>query len=540
MPSRRTFLRAAAAGAIGWPLTHAAQTVSAPETLPNGIVLGTPWPPRYTSPLQALSPPYLASPPAVIPIDVGRQLFVDDFLIEQSALQRTFHKPVFHPSSPVLRPEREWEVKDEYAMRRRMDPNPSAMVFSDGVFFDPADGLFKMWYMGGYQASTCLATSGDGITWSRPAFDVMPGTNIVSIANRDSSTVWLDLDEADRRQRFKMSLYNNGSLQLFVSSDGVHWHDAGRTGPTGDRSTFFYNPFRRRWVFSIRGNLYQGVHNGRYRLYRESERFADLNGWGGNPPVPWIRADARDSFLKAVTAEAEIYNLDCAGYESLMIGLFSVFRGEPANREKINEVEIGFSRDGFHWTRPDRSPFFPVSNRGGDWNYANVQSAGGCCLIVGDQLYCYMSGRQGRPGKAEPGVCSTGLATLRRDGFASVGDPAPGASLTTRLLRFRGAHLFVNAQAAGEIRVEVLGRDGRVVDGYSAADCLPVRGDSTKHAVRWQAHPTLGRLDREVIHLRFVLARAQLFSFWISDSAAGRSRGFVAAGGPGFDSGVDA
>ncbi len=35
--------------------------------------------------------PYLQSPPSVIPIDVGRQLFVDDFLIEKTDLERTFH-----------------------------------------------------------------------------------------------------------------------------------------------------------------------------------------------------------------------------------------------------------------------------------------------------------------------------------------------------------------------------------------------------------------------------------------------------------------
>jgi hypothetical protein len=487
-----------------------------------------------------LSPPYLASPPAVIPIDVGRQLFVDDFLIDETNLQRTFHQPTYHPASPVLRPEREWEVKDELAMRTRANPNPSAMVFSDGVFFDPADGLFKMWYMGGYQFSTCLATSRDGIAWSRPSFDVVPGTNIVSVANRDSSTVWLDHAEPDRQRRFKMSLYNLGSLQLFVSSDGVHWREAGRTGPTGDRSTFFYNPFRRKWVFSIRGNLYAGVQNGRYRLYWEAAQFGDARTWNGQPPVAWVRADARDRFLEAITNEAEIYNLDCVAYESLLIGLFSVFRGEPADREKINEVEVGFSRDGFHWTRPDRTPFFPVSNRGGDWNYANVQSAGGGCIIAGDYLYFYASGRQGRPKKAEPGVCSTGLAVLRRDGFASLTDAASsGGRVTTRPLRFRGTHLFVNADAAGEIRVEVLDRDGRVVDGYSAADCVPVRGDGTKHAVSWKGRPTLGTLNRDVIRLRFVLSRARLYAFWIAESAAGRSRGYVAAGGPGFTSNAD-
>ena len=38
----------------------------------------------------------------------------------------------------------------------RQPGNPTAMVFSDGVFFDPKDRMFKMWYMGGYGRFTCL------------------------------------------------------------------------------------------------------------------------------------------------------------------------------------------------------------------------------------------------------------------------------------------------------------------------------------------------------------------------------------------------
>ena len=82
---------------------------------------------------------------------------------------------------------------------------------------------------------------------------------------------------------------------------------------------------------------------------------------------------------------------------------------------------IGFSRDGFHWDRTNRTPFLPVSEHHGDWNWCNVQSCGGCCLIVGDELYFYCSGRTANPrhgGKS--GVSTTALATMRRDGFASM------------------------------------------------------------------------------------------------------------------------
>ena len=70
----------------------------------NGISLPSDWPPRWsTLSRQPVTPPYLQSPPGVIPIDLGRQLFVDDFLIERTTLRRTFHAATYHPATPVLR-----------------------------------------------------------------------------------------------------------------------------------------------------------------------------------------------------------------------------------------------------------------------------------------------------------------------------------------------------------------------------------------------------------------------------------------------------
>src|ERR1700752_3631039 len=58
--------------------------VHAGETLYNGIELPSEWPPRLADFPTSVDgdpvvPPYLVSPPKVIPIDPGRQLFVDDF-----------------------------------------------------------------------------------------------------------------------------------------------------------------------------------------------------------------------------------------------------------------------------------------------------------------------------------------------------------------------------------------------------------------------------------------------------------------------------
>ena len=60
------------------------------ERLYNNIVLPDIWPPRNqeTTLDKPLAVPYLQNKPDVIDISVGRQLFVDDFLIAQTDLQR--------------------------------------------------------------------------------------------------------------------------------------------------------------------------------------------------------------------------------------------------------------------------------------------------------------------------------------------------------------------------------------------------------------------------------------------------------------------
>src|SRR4051794_40674577 len=110
------------------------------EVLYNGIRLPKPWPPLLKLKPQAVppAPPYLEDPPDVIPIDVGRQLFVDDFLIESTTLRRQFHQAERHEGNPILTPETPIELN-----RGNL---PVAAMISDGFAYDPRDRLFKLWY----------------------------------------------------------------------------------------------------------------------------------------------------------------------------------------------------------------------------------------------------------------------------------------------------------------------------------------------------------------------------------------------------------
>ena len=508
------------------------------ETLYNGIVLPAPWPPEgreaTTDPMPV---PYLEHPPAVIPIDVGRQLFVDDFLIEETTLQRSYHAAEYYPDNPVLKPDQPWE-RDTVSHDH---PAPTAMVFSDGVWYDPADRLFKMWYMGGYCKTTCYATSEDGTHWKKPLLDVVPGTNIVHDFKRDSGTVWMDIEEQDPAKRYKMFLYLHPSderaLSVYFSSDGIHWKErVAVSGPLGDRSTVFYNPFRKVWVYGIRDGA-PGV--GRLRRYWEAPDVLEAAKWKAGQAPFWVGADRLDPPREDLKTPCQLYNLDAVAYESLLLGLFSIWRGQPQDRAKPNEVCVGFSRDGFHWHRPVRSAFIPVSERYGDWNWGNVQSAGGCCLVVGDKLYFYVSGRKGAAGSPSSGECTTGLATLRRDGFASMGAGKDGGSLTTRPLRFTGRRLFVNADIAGELRVEVLDEQGKPVPPFTRATCVPLQGDRVFQPVRWEASDDLSGVSGKTLRFRFYLRDGRLYAFWVSPDASGASHGYVAAGGPGFTAPTD-
>lgn len=570
------------------------------ELLYNGIRLPEQWPPRAVDRSGPSSAPYLSDPPEVIPIDVGRQLFVDDFLIEESDLERTYHQPTIDARGPVFKPETKLELEgvipscdpvmymrdlglflsaDDAAMDR-VPQRSVAAPNSGGVWFDPQDQLFKMWYMAGWFSAIAYATSADGITWERPPLEFVPGTNVLfeEMGHTDSSLVWLDHDAADAEERFKLSIYRKGArrrMEFCTSPDGIHWrirscvyykYDPPGTVPQlqyssldgvnwsaedvvsrlDDRTTFFYNPFRQKWVYSIRSGNIAGV---RTRHYREHDDFVEGAKWTDDNAVYWTAADELDLPEPGIDQAAQLYNVDAVAYESVMIGLFAIFRGPDnttafeRNVPKLNDLSIAFSRDGFHWDRPDRRHFIAGSRQPGEWNRAFIQSAGGGCLVVGDELRFYFSVFSGvcPDGRADLYAGgSTGLAVLRRDGFASMDACAGAGTLTTRPVTFGGKYLFVNADTSGgRLEVELLDREGRVIEPFTRKGCVPVAADVTRQQVTWASVQDLSAVVGQPVRFRFHLNAGRLYAFWVSPDPSGASHGYVAAGGPGFTGATD-
>ncbi len=517
------------------------------ERLYNGIVLPEEWPPQEIDPKDdaPMRVPYLEHPPAVIPIDVGRQLLVDDFLVQTTTLARTFHMPVKYGRNPVLKP--------ETALERPGTNNAVAAPKSGGLWWDPHEKVFKLWYEAGWIHTIAYATSRDGLAWDRPVLDVRPGSNQVLPADLkpDSWTVVPDWDAKDPSRRYVMRMQPPGKTQpglCMTSADGIHWTNRFWTGDAGDRSTLFFNPFRGTWVHSIRSGF-----RGRSRHYWECGEFPGDPTWQAGEPAVWAAADRDDPPDPAIGDKAQLYNLDAVAYESLMLGMFEIHRG-PANDvcmklglPKITELSFAYSRDGFHWHRPDRRAHIPAERRD-VWDRGYVQSLGNVCTIVGDKLFIYYSGFRGDTNRVsgdwmQNGMYhegATGVAFLRRDGFASLDAGAQPGVLLTRPVTFSGRRLFVNLAAPqGTLRVEAQDADGKPIAPFTLANCEPLAGDATLAPVTWKGGPDLSALAGRPVRFLFELTSGSLYAFWVSRDETGRSDGYVAGGGPGYTGPTD-
>lgn len=524
------------------------------ERLYNGIVLPESWPPREirNDTLDAIRVPYLDNPPEVIDIDLGRQLFVDDFLLEENWLEKRFHQAKFSPDSPVLSPETPMEMNGGVA--------PVAAPFTDGCWYDPQDGVYRLYYHAGWFDGTALAVSADGRHFARKSLDNQVGTNRIFVPKpgwqRDGSCVWLDQETDDPRQRYKMFHYfrtpQGDVAQVAVSADGMHWGEPKTTGLCGDNTSFFYNPFRKKWVFSIRTGLPTKWYS-RGRSYYECDDFMEGASWTQEQLAFWQRCDEIDLMacepgtIYSRNLPPQLYHVNAVAYESVMLGLFGIVKGldqahnavcEHNGAPKHIDLHAAFSRDGFHFSRDFRAPFIRCTDGEGDWNRGYLHACGGLCLVSPDELAFPVAGFSGASpaqGANLYGGASTGLALLRRDGFASLHANGTLQFALTRKLRFtQGAHLFINADALGGfVRAQVEDESGRPLAGFTFGDCVPVITDGTCLPLRFRGGD-LSDLRGRVIRIRFELIAADLYAFWVSADRSGKSGGYVAAGGPAY------
>lgn len=451
-----------------------------------------------------------------IALTTEAQLFVDGHLIAKSSgVAHKLHHPERHPANPLL---------------TRAEGERIILAYGS-VFRDPGAGRYRMWYTN--STGIAYAESEDGIRFTRPPVGLTidgKRTNTLTRGHRgrsDTLTILENPDRSDPRKKYLAYAFEyrypdkdgvreqrREGLYLSTSPNGIHWTERpdpvmysewrnaadqmpGSTAHLGDVHHISWDPKLGKFIGHIKITVGGGV---RTRGMAES---ADGIHW--SDPRQIMYADAGDR------RGDQIYSMIAFPYESVWLAFVGLFHKETDDRL---DIQLAVSRDGRHWTRPYREPFFPNGPEGSfDWGVLHMIA--NPPLLVDGKLRLYYGGIGSAHGVRIPEVkkMGIGLATLRPDGFVSLDAGAAPGEVTTRPLRLAGDRLWLNAAVApgGEIRVALLKQDYSV----AAEDSLPVAGDSMRHEVRFNPAGALAaaRQAHPYLRLRFRLKNASLYSF---------------------------
>jgi hypothetical protein len=440
------------------------------------------------------------------------QLFVDDYLIAESAnLVRTYHAFEKYPGNPVA-------------------AIAGWMPGGRGTILPKEDGT------GWIRFATGRATvsSSDLIHW---------GDRTSAKPEAEGSGVSVMHTPWDKGREYKMVTYQHDrgspftAFHGFYSPDGITSWTPVETNPLmrakADTLQFGWDPLKKRYFGTMK--IWTDVRGAMRRCvgYTTSSKFN--TGWSDAQMI-LIPDTVDDHCATEPTQRTDFYSFSTFAYQTMYLGLVEVFRvtdghfAEGLRRDPADghiRIELLTSRDGTTWERvANRVPILPEGPLG-SWDGGMIKIPSHP-VVDGEQIklvysagfYSHGYGRGGYPthGSADDKQSGLGLATLRKDGWASLDAGRYEGTVTTKVLRGAEGPLAVNfltargkAYGTGWLKVEVLDEHGKPISGYSLADCNVLRGDHLNQVVTWKTREALptGR----PIRLRFVMTDARLYSF---------------------------
>ncbi|MBS0632000.1 MAG: hypothetical protein JSS11_08815 [Verrucomicrobia bacterium] len=466
-----------------------------------------------------------------------RQLFLDDFILgDLNGVTRVIHQPKKYEGNPIIRAD--------------LPTDGQAIQIRDAPSWDDREQVWKLWYMrfgddGNGAGGSGFARSKDGLHWEKPDLGLVEvhgskHNNIVTVQGDPKAfTQHILIDPAAPPARRYKCLIGERGRQPAVSADGFTFSKLDVPMiPSQDESHCNWDPVRREYLLTVK-------HTGPFGRSVYLSLSSDFEHW--TEPELIYHADALDQqlgedYIRAVETNprlwrptvnhtdeynVEIYNMPVFRYEGVYIGFPNYFESSGriplprGNQDGVNSPKLAVSRDLHAWTHVgDRAHFLPISEMA-----PGVMDTGQIFLSShpirrGDELWLYYSGIDVRHRPNVPRVIDEYhggifLAKLRLDGFVSFHGGADGGFLDTRPVRLQGGGLFVNATAAGELRAEITGPDGRTpLPGWEAAHCVAITGDHMRAELKWE-RKSLAELAGRRVRIRFRLRDADLYSFWL-------------------------
>ena len=491
---------------------------------------------------------------AATPIDIGsrRELFVDDYLIEETTgtVNLQLHRPV--PQEIALIHDEPWEGTGcgYYS------------IFKDGE-------LFRMYYKAmhievsdgelnteAHPRFTCYAESDDGIHWRKPALNLHEylGSKANNITITSDQLGELEIDaahpaifkdpnpKAPADAQYKAVLRSRGlnGLCVLKSADGLSWSPFIETpilrlkGAFDSQNLAFWDPtierYRAYWRTSPEGVINdtewkpkgnRAVRTGQSDNLEDWDQVEDLSY--GSSPSQQMYTNGVQSYHRAPHI---LFGFPMRYIERENRGPMQSLP-DPENRElrassnpryghALSESLLMTSRDGVHFKRWDTAFLRPGPERPGTWHYGAHNLAWGIVETRSDlpgaanELSIYASEDYWH-GKGS----AVRRYTLRLDGFVSASANWNGGTLLTKPLTFDGDQLELNfaTSAAGHIRIQLQDIEGNPLPGFTFADCPYYFGDSVSKHVSWINAPDLGSLAGKTIRLNIELKDADIFSF---------------------------
>ncbi len=464
------------------------------------------------------------------PIDIGSrlELFVDRYLIDtmDPRLSLELHPPT--PREIVMVHDAPWEGSGTGYFDVFRDGDTIRMYYI-GYGLTNEDGTV----MSTRPVCACYMESTDGIHWTKPDLGLIDfaGTthnNVVWIReSADNFVVFKDTNPNCRPgEEYKATASGPGGLWAYKSSDGLRWsplQDAPiiTKGAFDSQNLAFWDPLRGHYWCYFR-DFHDGLRDIRvatsadFLTWSEPEMLAYedspdeqlyTNQIMPYPRAPHIFVGFPTRYVERAWSDSFLPLPDLQHRQNRM-------KIAPRYGTAITDGLFMSSRDGRTFRRWGEAFIRPGPERKDNWLYGDGYQCLGMIETPAEDptappelsVYC------GENSWKTP--VRLRRYTLRVDGFVSVNAPLAGGEMATKPLTFTGKELVLNmaTSAAGSIRVEVQGADGKAVEGFSLADCDEVFGDSLERVVTWKGRSDLSALAGRPIRLRFALSDADLYA----------------------------
>jgi len=501
----------------------------------------------------------------------GSNLFLDAAgLAEIEGIEFRIHPP--RAEGIVLAPEREWEayrvaplgviedgdvyklwysaiachpgVEHPLAWPRCRRENPGCKVVCVACGWP----LVDIDYLQNEMCGVCYAESTDGIHWERPDLGLVAfrGSRQNNLILGPCGVPALN-PQGGADERFMGIVEVGGQLYVTVSPDGLRW--TRKPQPclpfcADTNNQLIYDPDTDKYVALLRG-----FPGRRTTMCCEFDSL-DQTPWPfaehGHKPDSTGTRYITDELPTALDIDADdppLPGLDinhisaCRYAPGAWFGFPALFRKYPppgldrAGREGHRyfaqgndgtwETQLAVSRDGRHWTRPDRTAYLGPGLFGArDGGLNSLYGVG--MIHRGDAVYQYGQAQGVTHGIFEPGE-RRGVGAIHRfvqprDRFiGAVADPR-GGRLLTEALPWPGGELTLNIDCGGlgEASVEVCAADGAALPGFTHADCDRVDLNQLAAVVTWRGRTTQALPAGADVRLDVRLTAAKLYAWTVA------------------------